>query len=200
MPSPDDQTAADGDAPAFDHLYRAEWPGIVALGWSLTGSWATAEELAQDAFADAYRRWDEVGGHDKPGAWVRRAVINRAASVHRRRHREEQGLTRWSSESATRLDGPATDHTGDRATDHVDDPVFWDAVRTLPERQAACVALHYLDDLAVADIAEVLGCRAATVKVHLHRGRQALARRLAAPSEATGTSPRPTTDPLEEAR
>ena len=55
-----------GDAAAFDALYQREWAGLVALGWSLTGSWAVAEELAQDAFADAYRRWDEVGELDRP--------------------------------------------------------------------------------------------------------------------------------------
>ena len=68
---------------AFDDLYRDEWAGLVGLAWSLTGSWALAEELAQDAFVDAFRRWGEVGGLDRPGAWVRRAVINRSASAAR---------------------------------------------------------------------------------------------------------------------
>jgi RNA polymerase sigma-70 factor (ECF subfamily) len=48
----------------------------------------------------------------------------------------------------------------------------------LPRRQAHAVALHYLDDLAVADVAKVLGLSEGAVKVHLHRGRQALAVRL----------------------
>jgi len=162
----------------FDDLYREEWSGIVALGCSLTGSWASAEELAQDAFADAYRRWDEIGRLDKPGAWVRRAVINRSASYHRSRSAEQRGLDRWSAESVTSADGPGADRTGDGAVDTVGDPVFWAAVRSLPERQVACVALHYLEDRSVAEIADVLDCRPATVKVHLHRGRVALAERL----------------------
>ena len=40
------------------------------------------------------------------------------------------------------------------------------------------MALHYLEDRSVADIAAVLGCRESTVKVHLHRGRSTLARKL----------------------
>ncbi len=177
----------------FDDLYRREWSGIVALGWSLTGSWVSAEELAQDAFADAYRRWDEVGHLDKPGAWVRRAVINRSASYHRSRAAEQRGLERWSGRSDADRDGPDVDRTGDRATDQVGDPAFWAAVRSLPVRQVECVALHYLEDRSVADIAQVLGCRPATVKVHLHRGRLALAEHLrSSRSDAGDPTPAPT--------
>ncbi len=180
-------TSSAGEPPgtAFDDLYRREWTSIAALGWSLTGSWARAEELAQDAFADAYRRWDHVGGLDKPGAWVRRAVINRAASFHRSRSTERKGLERWAGQAEVAADAPHTDRTGDRAADHVDDPAFWAAVRSLPDRQMACVTLHYLEDRSVADIADVLQTRPSTVRVHLHRGRVALAQRLAtaAPNE-----------------
>ena len=168
------------DRAAFDALYRDEWSGLVALGWSLTGSWARAEELTQDAFADAYRRWGEVGGLDRPGAWVRRALLNRTASDHRRRGVESRGLARWSSRSAPDTDDAGADRTGDQATDRVGDPAFWAAVRSLPTRQAECVALHYLEDRSIADIAVVLGCKESTVKVHLHRGRTTLAQKLEA--------------------
>jgi RNA polymerase sigma-70 factor, ECF subfamily len=187
---------------AFDELYRAEWSAIVALGWSLTGSWPQAEELAQDAFADAYRRWAEVGRLERPGAWVRRAVINRSASYHRHRNVEQRGLERWSGRDGAGSDAASTDRTGDAAADHVGDPAFWAAMRSLPERQLACLALHYLEDRPVADIASILDCRPATVKVHLHRGRTALAERLAGltPHRRTDGAPddpgdlRPVTD------
>ena len=58
------------------------------------------------------------------------------------------------------------------------DAEFWDAVRSLPRRQAQVVALHYLEDLSVADVAEVLEMAPGTVKKHLHDGRRTLARRL----------------------
>lgn len=57
---------------------------------------------------------------------------------------------------------------------------FWAAVRSLPRRQAAVIALHYYEDLPVADIAAVLGIAEGTVKAHLHKGRESLARRLGA--------------------
>ena len=55
---------------------------------------------------------------------------------------------------------------------------FWAAVRALPERQAQCVALHYLEDRPVAEIATILEMAEGTVKSHMHRGRQALAHQL----------------------
>ncbi len=182
---------------AFDDLYRREWSGLVALGWSLTGRWMVAEELAQDACADAYRRWDEVSRLDRPGAWVRRAVINRAASVGRHRGVERRGLQRLASRAQTVTDGAHVDRTGDTATDRIGDPAFWAAVRALPDRQRACVALHYLEDQSVADIAEVLDLRPATVKVHLHRGRLALAQRLTPPDDADSLD-RQLPDPTSE--
>lgn len=201
-PPPDSSVATEAGASAtgFDDLYQREWPKIAALGWSLTGSWSTAEELAQDAFLDAYRGWDRIGKLDRPGAWVRRAVINRAASHGRHASVERRGLHVVATPGAE----PANaDRTGDGATDRLGDPAFWAAVRSLPERQLAAVALHYLEDRSVADIAGVLDCRPATVKVHLHRGRRTLARllqALAEPDAPAGASDRTTSNTGKDER
>lgn len=197
--APEPHTGRSTVPSAFDDCYRSEWSGLLALAWALTGSWSTAEELAQDAFADAYRRWSEVSRLDRPGAWVRRAVVNRAASHHRHRGVEQRGMARWSSRDAIDHERAGMDRTGDQAASEAGDVEFWAAVRALPQRQSACVALHYLEDRSVADIAEVLGLNAATVKVHLHRGRLTLARNLASADEpAADQTTRRTTDPARE--
>ena len=61
---------------------------------------------------------------------------------------------------------------------HAEAVDFWRAVRSLPSRQRQAVALFYLEDWPVAEIARFLGCTESTVRGHLHRGRAALARRL----------------------
>jgi RNA polymerase sigma-70 factor (ECF subfamily) len=58
------------------------------------------------------------------------------------------------------------------------DEAFWQAVRGLPPRQAQVVALYYLEDYSVREIAEVLDCSEGTVKTHLSRARNAVARQL----------------------
>ena len=55
---------------------------------------------------------------------------------------------------------------------------FWAEVRRLPRRQAQVVALHYIYDLGIAEIATTLECAEGTVKAHLSRGRTALSSRL----------------------
>ena len=156
-------------APAGDgleELYRREYRSVVALGYALTGSRQAAEELAQDAFLDAHRAWDRIASYDDPAAWVRRVVANRAVSRVRRRVSEVRAVTR--------LAGRREDH----AALPERDAEFWRHVRDLPRRQAQAVALHYLEDRSVCDIAGVLGISEETVKVHLHRGRKALAEAL----------------------
>ena len=51
---------------------------------------------------------------------------------------------------------------------------LWDAVHRLSPRQRAAVILHTQEQLSTAEIAEVLGCAEATVRVHLHRAVAAL--------------------------
>lgn len=166
--------AADEEArvEAFEGLARLERPALVAFAWSLTGSLATAEEVAQEAIAAAWLAWDQVGGYDKPGAWMRRVVANKSATRRRSAGREERALTRLA---------------GRRSSNTVDlpepDAVLWRAVRELPERQAQAVALFYLEDLSVAAIAEILDCADSTVKVHLHKARKSLARTLGLSAE-----------------
>jgi RNA polymerase sigma-70 factor (ECF subfamily) len=154
-------------AEAFEEFYRKEYLSVVGLAFALSGSRWVAEELAQEAFIAAHRRWDRIVGYDQPGAWVRRVVTNLAVSSIRRRVVEAKALVRLGHGERDR--GPK------RPTGDVE---FWEAVRSLPRRQSQVVALHYLEDLPVADIAEVLEMAAGTVKKHLHDGRRELARRL----------------------
>ena len=81
-----------------------------------------------------------------------------------RRHVRGRSL---EMERARRVNPPAPDAPDLRA-----------ALLALPPRQRAAIALHSLDDRPVAEIASLLGCSAGTVKTHLSRGREALAKLL----------------------
>jgi RNA polymerase sigma-70 factor (ECF subfamily) len=149
---------------SFDDFFAAEYRRVVALAAALAGR-AAAEELAQEAFVRAFRRWSRIAGYDDPAAWVRRVAVNLATSTLRRRGSEARALARMALVRVV----PEAEPVDER---------FWAAVRRLPPRQAQCVALHYLEDRTTADIATVLGIAEATVRVHLHDGRRRLAREL----------------------
>jgi RNA polymerase sigma-70 factor (ECF subfamily) len=149
----------------FEAFYRREYRAVVGLAFVLSGSRTGAEELAQDAFAAAYRDWSRVGAYDKPGAWVRRVVSNRSVSRFRRLASEARALARIG----------APTQVPEFTAETLD---VWKAVRSLPKRQAQAIALHHLLDLPVAEVAATLECSVETVRTHLKRGRAALAERI----------------------
>ena len=146
----------------YDAFYRRELGAMVALAGAITGSTVAAEDLAQEALIRAYKQWDKVGRYDKPGAWLRRVTINLALTNRKRLGAELKAKLRLSPAPTV------------APTDHRFDDV-WAAVAKLPGQQRAAVALHYLEDLPVAEIATILDCSESTAKVHLHRGRTQLA-------------------------
>jgi RNA polymerase sigma-70 factor (ECF subfamily) len=165
-PAVEPAVEADSESLSFDDFYRREHRHVLGLAFVLTGNQWVAEDTAQEAFTAAFRRWRSIVAYDSPGAWVRRVACNRAASVLRRRVREAKALMRLAGRTQTYIELDE----GDQA--------FWQAVRRLPPRQAQVVALYYLEDYSVREISEVLDCSEGTVKTHLSRAREAIARQL----------------------
>jgi RNA polymerase sigma-70 factor (ECF subfamily) len=151
----------------FEAFYQREFKSVVGLAYALSGSRWAAEDLAQEAFIAAHRKWDRIGDYDSPGAWVRRVVANMAVSLYRKRASEARAVARVAMRRQEVL--PALDPQDDD---------FWAEVRALPKRQAQAIALHYLEDRPVAEVADILDCSPSTAKVHLHKGRIRLADRL----------------------
>lgn len=151
-------------ASSYEDFYDLEFPKMVRLAYARSGSRLASEDIAQDAMVAAHQRWDKVGALDRPGAWARRAVLNRSASWYHRRKAELKAIARLApirSVPPARLDSES---------EHI-----WRAVRRLPRRQSEAVALFYLEDMPVEDVAAVMQCAPGTVKAHLHQARQRLA-------------------------
>jgi len=146
----------------FEEFYCREFTRFVALAAALTGSRSGAEDIVQDAMLDAHRRWERIGRYESPGGWLRRVMVQRSAKVHRKRSNEHR-----AHERAVQVEGRC------RVQEPVD-PVLLQALRTLPARQRAVVALHYLEDLSVVDTADLLDLSPSTVTTHLARARRAL--------------------------
>ena len=157
------------DALSFDDFYRLEFPAMVALASTLVGR--SAEDVAQEAMIRAHDRWDTVSTYDNPGTWVRRVTINLATSTLRRRATRIRKAGRL-------LEGIPTVTWETRFDDDL-----LEALASLSRNQKAAVVLHYLEDRPVSQIADILDCAPSTAKVHLHRGRQALAQRLGGKTE-----------------
>lgn len=154
-------------AESFDSFFRREYPRMVAVAYAISGSRWAAEELAQEACLRAFKSWSSVSRYDKPGAWLRRVTINLSNSLLRRRLSEVKALQRSLTGSAAVIDP----HPEEEAE-------FWAQVAGLPRRQREAVVLHYVDDMSTVDIADVLGISESSVRTHLQRGRETLARKV----------------------
>ena len=107
-----------------------------------------------------WRQWDRVRDRDEPLAYVRRIVLNMAASRVRRlvRERRRDGLIEAGTPRA------ACDPDGAAVVD------VRAALQRLPARRRACVVLRHAFDLAEQDVARLLGISVGTVKSQTARG------------------------------
>jgi RNA polymerase sigma-70 factor (ECF subfamily) len=175
-------TDAVGSEPAqleFEEFYRAEFPGLVVLATAVLGRRAGAEDVAQDAMLDAHRRWDRLSGYDAPRAWVRTVVVQRSSKVSRKGRNESLAQLRAAQGRVSTVSEPADL-----------DPEVTAALRSLPTQQRAALALHYLYDCSLAEIAQTLGVAEGTIKTHLQRGRRHLAERLSPSGDQTPSDDR----------
>lgn len=154
-------------AAAFELHYRS----LVRLASLLLDDVASSEEVVQDAFVEVWSRGPGLRDPERLPAYLRSAVLNGARSQLRRRrvrrrHLRSVGPTR-SAEPAE-AEAMAADPDGQLLR----------ALRGLPDRQRAVLALRYYLDLPETEIAATLGISPGSVKTHAHRGLHALAEAL----------------------
>lgn len=146
----------------FETFYRDNYRPLLGVALALARDTGAAEDLVQETFVAAHRRWDRISQYDSPEAWLRRVLINRATSLHRKLGSEVRALGRV---------GPPPPEPPDLSPETAG---VWTHVRRLPRRQQQAVALHYVAQLSVVEIADAMGCSEGAVKSHLHRARKAL--------------------------
>ena len=151
--------------PDFDEFVAAEFTKILALALAVLHDRDDAVDVAQETMARTFARWDVVATLDRPGAWTRRVALNLVTDTLRRRTRRQRLHLRLRSQPPSIGDEPGTIEW---------DRTFWAEVAALPKRQRDVVVLHYVDDLAIADIAAIVDAPEGTVKSDLSRARKRL--------------------------
>jgi RNA polymerase sigma-70 factor, ECF subfamily len=177
------ERVARGDAPAFDTLVERYRERAYRLAWSMLRNAEDARDLSQEAFIRLYQTAGTFRGRARFSTWFYRILVNLCLD-HRRRHRwwgrimgsfpaddpdRPSVLDRQPAPGLTADEGLARSQTMSE---------LWAAVDRLSPRQRAAVLLQ-MEDLPTAEIARVLSCSEATVRVHLHRALSALRKTLA---------------------
>jgi RNA polymerase sigma-70 factor (ECF subfamily) len=158
------------DRPGFDDFVVQHYESVRrALCVAFRDS-ERAEELTQEAFARAWRRWDAVSALERPVAWVFVVAVNQG----------RRGLRH----DARPFPVPHSRDGADIASTVATAVSLRAALDELTARQRAAVVLRYFVDLSVSQVADALGCADGTVKSTLHA---ALARLRVELSEETAS-------------
>lgn len=131
----------------------ARWPALVRYATVVCGDAVEGEELAQAALVRVASRWWLLRDRSNIDAYVRTAIVRGHLNLRQRLRQREQRVAEPPQPAVV----DATEGIG-RGVD------IRRALAALPPRQRAVLALRYLDDMSVAQAAEVLGCSVGTVK------------------------------------
>ena len=146
----------------FDEFYRATSRRVLGYAYAMSGDLCVAQDITQEAYLRAWRRWRAVSAYDQPESWVRLVATRLATDSWRRR------AATWRFEATERPPEPVPPPSETTV-------LVVGALRRLPRRQRQVMCLHYLLDLPVAEIAVEIGVTQGTVKSMLARGRATLA-------------------------
>ena len=155
----------DDDA-EFEALFRRSYAPLWRALSLISGDREMAADAVQDAFVQAHRHWPKISTYDNPAGWLRRVALHRLSNGRRGKGRQRAAARRLAAERP----GP-------------DGSIGFDvdvaaAVAALPLQQRTAVALFYVADIQIADVAEAMGISSGTVKSHLHDARVNLEGRL----------------------
>jgi RNA polymerase sigma factor (sigma-70 family) len=157
-----------------EELFASEVRSLVRLARIFCDDRDGAEDLVQEAYIRLHRSAGSIRDASRAPAFLRSIVINLARDHNRR------GLMSLRHQGAMRRPEVAPSFE-DEALAEADHETLG-ALRTLSDRQRACLVLRYYLDLSEREIADTLGISKNSVKTHTRRGLAALEARLG-PSE-----------------
>src|SRR6478672_3471259 len=155
-----------GDHEAFEALIRNYQKMIHSLTYRMTGSMVDAEDLAQEAFIQAYQQLDKFRQESKFSAWLYRIAVNLCLNWRNRDARRQKAHREWS--------GSVIHETGE-----IDPDAQWaqrvqDALLKLDPKQRAAVVLTVYDGLNHGEAAQALGCSETTISWRVFAARKKL--------------------------
>ena len=164
---------------AVDAAFREEWGRVVAALIGRTRDWDLAEECAQEAFAEALRRWTADGVPQRPGAWLSTVAANRAIDRLRRAARGSELLEEVGREARrSYTDEEAMPELFQESDEIADDRLrlmFTCCHPALPMEGRVALTLRSLAGLTTAEIARAFLVPEATMAKRLTRTKAKIA-------------------------
>ncbi len=171
---------------------------IFAFSLKFCGNREDAEDLVQETFLQAFRKWDQFEGRSSPSSWLYKIAARGCQRMNRKRSGEPPRIDSLDEKLPSSLalvarlpsteEGPLDEELRREAAEIVDR-----GLAKLPADYRLPLVLKEIAELSLREIAEILGIKEATVKTRVHRGRLALraelTEHLGKPMDAAGDHP-----------
>ena len=156
----------------FERLMRESYRLVYQVAYSVLGNAADAEEVAQDTFLTAYKKFDSLRDADKFRPWVARAGWRLALNYRR-------GATRAMGRDGAWVASQTAPETPEaQASEREFERRLRAQVELLPEKLKAVVLLIGVEEMDVRTVAGILGIPEGTVRSRLHLARRQLLRQV----------------------
>lgn len=135
-----------------------------------------AEEIVQETFLTAFKKFDSFAGRSSVFTWLYRIMLNNYSNHCRKKNLLRRlGFVRVGDSASRNRNalGTASSPAAELVAAE-EREVLMQAVDGLPAKLRVVVGMHYFDGLPLRDIAEILNCRPGTVKSRLFNARKRL--------------------------
>ena len=159
-----------GDAEAFEELYRQHAGRLYSLAFRMAGSPHEAEDLLQDVFLHVHRKLGGFRGESSLGTWLYRIAMNHCLDYLRgRQARAGRATDSFEDEHVAEPMAPAP--VVPSAISRLD---LERAIGLLPDGCRAAFLLHDVEGFEHHEVADILGVSIGTSKSQVHRARTKL--------------------------
>jgi len=163
----------------FTKFMRTYQNMVFSTAARLSGNDAQAEDIAQEVFLRAHKRFDELRDNPRAAGWLKTVATN-LTFTHLTRYRKRWVFFSQLQGAEDSDDEPAIDFAGEESVvENVREDERHEyveaALRELPEHQRVPLVLYHFEDMPYEDIAQRLKISLAKVKTDIHRARAALA-------------------------
>jgi len=167
--------AQQGDAGAFERIYRLHSRRVYALCLRMVGNPTEAEDLTQEAFLRVFRKIKTFRGESAFSTWLHRLVLNVALMQLRKKKFAGASLDEMTETDEERAAPSREVGAPDLLlTGLIDRVNLQRAVEQLPPALKIVFVLHYIQGYKHHEIAEMMNCSVASSKGYLHRARKRL--------------------------
>lgn len=170
-----------GDQSAFEEIVNFYQNKVFQICYRMLGNRHEAEDIAQEAFIRAYVNIQTFDEKRKFSTWLYRIATNLTIDRIRKKKPDyfldaeikgSEGLSMYSQLSAEQP-LPEEEVESLELQEYIQQQIM-----DLPPKYRTVIILRYIDELPLQEISEILDMPVGTVKTRIHRGREALRKKL----------------------